>query len=414
VLLLAAYSEILVSIVETSFTVPLKKQHVPVIMNNRTVTRKTAYFGTIHVGLPNPQSFTVVFDTGSGHLFLPASECTDTACRLHRTYSREKSSTVVEVNDDGTEFAADSDEERDAVAIAYGTGEIVGDFVRELVCLGNVSESRAAASASQNCATVRMITAKEMSPQPFSSFEFDGVLGLGLSALALDPEFHVFGQLVKGANALKPSFSVFLSRNDDTPSEITFGGHNEQRMQGAITWAKVESPEEGYWRFKIQSVRVGDEVLPICDVPGGCSGILDTGTSMLGVPPQAVSTLLWHTAREAPDESGSEFDCRRLPGAPMVFDLGDFTVSVDPEDYFRPTPSLIRGNATGELHSICRAALLPVNLQSLGKNVFLMGEPLLKKYYTAYDAHNERVGFALAARPAQDGKPQNSVADVVV
>jgi len=103
VLLLAAYSEILVSIVETSFTVPLKKQHVPVIMNNRTVTRKTAYFGTIHVGLPNPQSFTVVFDTGSGHLFLPASECTDTACRLHRTYSREKSSTVVEVNDDGTE-----------------------------------------------------------------------------------------------------------------------------------------------------------------------------------------------------------------------------------------------------------------------------------------------------------------------
>jgi len=412
VLLLAAYSGILASIVET-FTVPLKKQHVPVIINNRTVTRKTAYFGTIHVGLPNPQTFTVVFDTGSGHLFLPASECNDTACRLHRTYSREASSTAVEINSDGTEVTAISDEERDAAEIAYGTGEIVGDFVREIVCLGEAAESRAAASASQNCANVRMITAKQMSSQPFSSFEFDGVLGLGLTALALDPEFHVFGQLVKGSNGLKPSFSVFLSRDDDTPSEITFGGHNENRLQGAISWAQVTSPEEGYWRVKIKNIRVGDEVLRICDVAGGCSGILDTGTSMLGVPPQAVSTLLWHTAREAPDESGSEFDCRQLPAAPIVFDLGDFTVSVDPQDYFRPTPSVIRGSTKDKVHTICRASLLPVNLPALGNNVFLMGEPLLKKYYTAYDAHNGRVGFALAARPTND-KPQNSTAGVLV
>jgi len=371
---------------------------------------KTAYFGAIYVGLP-PQKFTVVFDTGSGHLFVPAKECTDEACRLHRTYSRQVSSTVVEINDDGSEIPANSNDDKDAIAIAYGTGEVVGDFVRESICLGNAVNSKAAASTSQNCATARMITAKEMSSSPFSFFEFDGVLGLGLPALALDPEFHIFGQLVKGSNALKPSFSVFLSR-DDTPSEITFGGHNEQRMQGTFSWAKIASPEKGHWSVKIQNVRVGDQVLPICD--GGCSGILDTGTSMLGVPPHSVSTLLWHTSRELPEESGSEFDCRQLPGEPIVFDLGNFTFSVDPQDYFRPTPSIVTSNTTGELHTLCRAALLPVNLPQLGNNVFLLGEPVLKKYYTAYDTHNESVGFALAARPALDGKPQNPASDVVM
>jgi len=406
VMLLGAYAGIFAYLVDTSFTVALKKQVLPVIMDNRTVMNRTSYFGTIYVGMPHPQTFTVVFDTGSGHLFVPAKECTDEACKLHRAYDRQASSTVVEIDGDGTEYG-------EVITIAYGTGEVVGDSVKEIICLGNATESQATASASQNCATVRMITARQMSLVPFNSVEFDGVLGLSLTALALEPEFHVFAQLVKGSRSLKPSFSVFLSRDDDIPSEITFGGHDEQRMQSAISWAKVASPEQGFWRVKVQSISVGDEVLPICDVAGGCSGILDTGTSALGVPLEALSPLLQHTSRDAPDQSGSEFDCRQLPGAPIVFDLGDFTVSVDPEDYFRPAPSLIRSNTTGELHSICSAMLIPVPPVA-GNTVFLMGEPLLKKYYTAYDSHKERVGFALAARPARDGKPQNYAGDVAL
>lgn len=31
-----------------------------------------------------------------------------------------------------------------------------------------------------------------MTPEPFQQFDFDGVLGLGLQGLALNPEFHFF------------------------------------------------------------------------------------------------------------------------------------------------------------------------------------------------------------------------------
>lgn len=46
-------------------TIPLDKQYVPVIRNEKIVSYKTAYFGKIHVGTQRQQSFTVVFDTGA-------------------------------------------------------------------------------------------------------------------------------------------------------------------------------------------------------------------------------------------------------------------------------------------------------------------------------------------------------------
>ena len=39
--------------------------------------------------------------------------------------------------------------------------------------------------------------ATEMSAEPFQSFTFDGVVGLGLKALAVEPNFSIFQQLAK-------------------------------------------------------------------------------------------------------------------------------------------------------------------------------------------------------------------------
>ena len=64
-------------------TVRLIKQYVPIEKNGSVVAYKTAYFGKIHVGSPEPQNFTVVFDTGSAHLVIPNSACQRDTCLKH-------------------------------------------------------------------------------------------------------------------------------------------------------------------------------------------------------------------------------------------------------------------------------------------------------------------------------------------
>eukprot|EP00440_Ansanella_granifera_P017496 gb/GFBE01019006.1/.p1 GENE.gb/GFBE01019006.1/~~gb/GFBE01019006.1/.p1 ORF type:complete len:407 (+),score=66.62 gb/GFBE01019006.1/:1-1221(+) len=382
----------------TRFTIPLERQVVPVKVDGRTVSHKTAYYGSIFVGQPEPQKFTVVFDTGSGHLFLPDKACKDEACLKHHRFDCDLSTSAVEINDDGTEVRASTDSDRDIVSIAYGTGEILGSFVKDVVCIGAVNTSNEA----PQCTPARVILAREMTSDPFEHFNFDGVLGLGLRSLALNPEFHLFSQICEHNN-LHPTFGVFLSRPNAGGSEVTFGGHNELRVKGDLSWVPVASNKLGYWGVKILAVRAGDKTLSLCQ-DGTCHAIVDTGTSLLGVPRQGLQSLLAVTARTAGSE-GTGQDCRAVSGPDLIFDLADgLSLQLGAEDYSRPAPTTVKSSVTGESHAICRAMLLPVDMPAVGSKVFLFGEPVLQKYYTVFDAREFRVGFALAEHDAPASK----------
>lgn len=387
--------------------IPLDKQYVPVRRNNRIVMYKTAYFGSIYVGQPEPQPFTVVFDTGSGHVFVPSSKCRSEPCALHKTYQRSLSNSAVDIDHEGAEVL-DPSAERDQVAITYGTGEVVGEFSRELVCLSNHSgtESRAPSGSRANCTQIRLIQATEMTTEPFRQFEFDGVLGLGLESLALEPEFNFFSQMAKLNTAMEPAFGVFLAKSDDVASEIAFGGADRRRYDGELHWAPVSRPELGYWLISVRGVTVGGKPLDICE-DGTCVAIADTGTSLIGVPRDHVQDLHVALARKVEDNP-TETDCREYPGPEIVFDLGEVSVTVGPEDYSRPAGLRVISNSTGEEQFLCRASLLPVDeAPSLGPKAWILGEPVLRKYYTAYDFLRKRVGFAPAVQPEEPATAPN-------
>lgn len=431
--------------------VPLHRQRVPVQGDDDRISYKSVYFGSVAVGNPE-QKFSVVFDTGSGHVILPSSECHSETCLIHNRYHRQASDGAIDVDYDGTPVRSGAP--RDQITVAFGTGEVTGQFVQDRICLSpeaapasqsagmayteplllvqsgdalergqpgeNISAQVPMANVStpplrheaMNCVDLRVVMATEMTEEPFHAFAFDGVLRLGLDNLALAPEFSFFGMMAKQVALEEPSFGVFLADSDDEISEISFGGISPDKITSALTWAKVASPELGYWQVQVTRIRIGNRTLDYCD-DGECRAVVDTGTSLLAVPEDFAEQLQQdlETALTDPTPSPSGgVDCRFASGLPLHFDVEGQSITLLPADYSRQavhaeesSESSAELNATGlnaaeAKRPTCQPTIMPLELpEPLGPKLFIWGEPVLRKYYTVYDWKEKQIGFGLAA-----------------
>lgn len=405
------------------YIIPLIRESVPVMHNNVTVSYKTSYSGMISIGTP-AQDFRVVFDTGSGHIVVPAKSCPNQTCNDHRQYDLEKSSSALAINVDGT--AVPDNELCDQVTIGYGTGMVTGEFAREQICIGGNNNSKHEA-----CIEASIVMAVEMTEQPFSSFSFDGIFGLALDSLAMTPEFSFFNRLAGSNVTANQQFGVYLAEGENgMQSEIALGGYNARRISSPLQWAPVAMQELGYWQVRIKELRIDGKTLPNC-MDGSCRGIVDTGTSHLGVPGPVLNDFMDFLSVDV-DEAPN--DCRSVEGLDLEIILeGNLTLTLSPRDYMRPlavpmgpeplandslvdsgssaeaaptSTSVVAANAESQSltkladdYFSCAPRVMPVNLgQPLGPNLFILGEPLLHKYYTVYDWKERQVGFGLAAK----------------
>lgn len=375
--------------------VKLHRDDVPIMKNGRVVAHKTAFFGAVHVGRPS-QKFTVVFDTGSGHVILPSANCRSRTCMEKQRYNSDSSETARSVPRIVQPAAGAMPNPklpaRERVAITFGTGQVTGEFMSDSICLTESSDA---------CVSARIVVATDMSEDPFHSFKFDGVLGLSLARLSLTPEFNFFGQMANQSQVnFQSQFAVFLSSTPSISSEIAFGGYDPARLEKPLQWAPVADPEYGYWNLKLKSVTVGKERLAICET-GGCRAILDSGTSLLGVPRTELRSMHRMLARVLPEEH-PEIDCRRWAGPPILFEFGTFTITITAEDYSRMAPAnmAVAGGDGNMKRDFCRASLLPVDLKEpMGPGAFIMGEPILRRFYTVFDYGRKQVGLGVAKQP---------------
>mmetsp|Transcript_122226 Transcript_122226/g.328325 ORF Transcript_122226/g.328325 Transcript_122226/m.328325 type:complete len:520 (-) Transcript_122226:57-1616(-) len=390
----------------------LRRESVPIYRRGKVASFKTSYSGILHVGNP-PQDFRVVFDTGSAHLVVPSAGCHSETCLAHRRYDTAASPHGLDINVDGSRVLPG--EARDQITVAFGTGEISGVFAQDRLCLGAAGPAPGA-EVDAHCVDVRIVAATEMSPEPFGSFSFDGILGLSLASLAIAPEFSVFGAMVGGGRLRHSSFGVFLAEGDEEVSEISFGGYDPEKVRGEPVWAPVFAPEHGHWQVQILALRLGNHTLDFCS-DGQCRAVVDTGTSLLVVPEvlaDDLADMLEEHLVDPPSSTGPSaggVDCREARGLPLHFDLDGFSITLEPGDYTRqalqveedgstmPAQVSLEPSADGAeaLARNCWPALMPIDFpEPLGPKLFIWGEPVLRKYYTVYNWREKSVGFGLA------------------
>jgi hypothetical protein len=395
----AVVLSIVISNASGLWTLKLQRQEVPILKNGAVVAHKTAFFGKITVGRP-AQEFTVVFDTGSGHLILPSSSCDSQICKDKHRYRSDMSSTCRNISSLGD--AVVPGQAREQLAITFGTGKVVGEFVNDNVCL-HVPQASPEEAGQPKCVDIRIVAATSMSEDPFHSFMFDGVLGLSLDKLSLNSEFNFFGQLAKQSGVgFQSQFALFLNGLPSLSSQISFGGHDESKLATPLQWAPVADPEHGYWQLAIKSVKIGAETLTLCE-KGACRAIIDSGTSLLGVPRSELRTMHRALARVLPQDQGA-VDCRKWDGPPITFDFGELIITITAEEYSRMSPAsmLVAGGRPDQRRDFCRASLLPVDLKEpLGPAAFVLGEPVLRRFYTVFDWSRKQVGMGLARQSAE-------------
>jgi hypothetical protein len=334
----------------------LAGSHVDLRGHYRTrVMHKTAYFGTVEIGTPK-QSFQVVFDSGSGNLLVPASDCESEACIIHTQYNMAASPSAHRVS-------CNENEQRDNMSTTFGTGRIWGNCFQDRVCLGTA------------CYPGSIIAMTFESKMPFVAFNFDGVLGLSLPEMSQGIQFNTMERLKATERLHQTVFSVFLSNSDSNVevSEITFGSVKTSHMASDLHWVPV-SRNTGYWEVQIQDITIDNHPEDLCT---NCYVAVDTGTSCLAGP----SVLI----QELTNRLNVESDCSNFDTLPNIgFLIGGQILNLEPKDY------------VDKISHSCEVSLMPVDVPPPKGPLFIFGIPFLEKFYTVYDGVNKQVGFAVA------------------
>lgn len=322
----------------------------PSFYSNEVITNDfdLSYFGVISIGSP-PQSFQVIFDTGSSPLWVPSVYCRSRGCRRHRKFAPSES---------GAFRSAGR-----VLSISYGTGSMAGFLGYDTVDVGGIEVSNQIFGLSQTEA-------------PFMAhMKADGILGLAYPQLAASGATPVFDNMMSQHLIDENVFSVYLSRHQEGGSVMTFGGVDHKHYTGAITWIPLSS--QTYWQITMDSVTVNGQEVACW---GGCQAIVDTGTSLVLGPMEDVYSInRWLGATRLLTDH--VVNCSSIVRMPEV------TFNIHGHNFTIPAPAYVLQSQ----YYGCRTGF-----GSLNSRLWILGDVFIRQYYTIFDRAQNMVGLAKA------------------
>ncbi|KAI0819363.1 acid protease [Trametes gibbosa] len=322
------------------------------------------YVATVGVGSP-PTEYSLLIDTGSSNTWVGAGKA------YVRTETSQATGNLVEVT--------------------YGSGFVFG-------CIGEAFTD--SVTLADGFVVQDQTIGAAIDDEGFDGV--DGIIGIGpvdLTCGTLIPALteciptvvdNAFTQGLISAHEIGISFAPTQSL-EDTNGELTFGGIDETKFTGPLTFVPITSTSPANTFVGIdQTVTYGSAGTTVLAMT---SGITDTGTTLLLLASDAFATYQTLTGGVPDDDTGL---LRLTPDQfanleSLFFHIGNTTFEFTPNAQI--WPRALNTAIGGQPDSV----YLIVN--DLGSNSgegldFIDGMTFLERFYYVFDIANSRVGFA--------------------
>jgi len=431
--------------------IPIHKTDKPVVVRTREVKLASGgiyrvplqvfssaqYYGPISIGTP-PQPFQVLFDTGSSNIWVPSSECPldQIGCDFHAKYDHKKSSTYVK---NGRPFS-----------IQYGSGATAGFLSQDTVTVGG------AKVAKQVFAEVT----KEPG-LTFVAAQFDGLVGMAFKSISVDQVTPLFDNMIAQGLVKDSVFGFYMRANkvgelvlggidsSKYTGPITWapltretywsfnldslGIGNTQLCKNckviadtgtsliagpSAVVAKLNKDIGAIGVMPFTCHQIVDELGPaileyiaqgisakeICTIVGACpsSAGCNTCVDLVGwmqyflkrnATREAILKDLDQLCDYIPSPMGeSIIDCNLIPTLPNFnFTIGGQTLVMTPDQYI---VQITQPGAPTQ----CLSGFIGIDLPPQLEVEWILGDPIIRAFYTIFDYGNKRVGFAKAIK----------------
>jgi len=315
------------------------------------------FYGPISLGTP-PQSFQVVFDTGSSNLWVPSKDCGSCS---HAKYDHTASSTY---KANGTKFS-----------ITYGSGSLSGYVSQDTLSLGDLSVTNQVFA--------------EATQEPGLAFQvgkFDGILGMGWPSISVNGITPPIQNVLKEKVLNESVFSFFLPSTDGAQGELLIGGIDKTKFTGDLFYQKLS--DLSYWVITLDDLTLGGSSFSSTK-----KAIIDTGTSLLAGPTADIKALAAKVGAQPVFLNPNEFtiDCSKLSSLPNIdVKFGGKSFPLTPDQY------VIKISELGQ--SICLFGFTGIDVPAPRGPLWILGDIFIRQYYTVFDVGQQRIGVAPVAR----------------